>query len=50
MLGVEEGYPTFYYSQFCKSAIGIDNDQKRVNEWAEFENHKIKFLKKMLMI
>jgi len=45
-VGCGGGLSTFYYSQFCKSAIGIDNDQKRVNEWAEFENHKIKFLKK----
>ena len=45
-VGCGGGISTFYFSQFCKSATGIDNDIKRIKEWDELKSNKVRFLKK----
>ena len=45
-IGCGGGISTFYFSQFFKSATGIDNDTKRIKEWNEFKSNKIKFIEK----
>ncbi len=45
-IGCGGGISTFYFSQFCKSATGIDNDKKRIKEWNEYKSKKVKFIRK----
>ena len=37
-VGCGGGLSTFYYSNFCRKAVGIDNDARRIKEWKEFKN------------
>ena len=43
-VGCGGGLSTFYYSNFCRKAVGIDNDARRIKEWKEFKNKKLDFV------
>ena len=43
-IGCGGGLSTFYYSNFCKQALGIDIDETRRNEWKTFKTKKINFI------
>ena len=43
-VGCGGGLSTFYYSNFCRKAVGIDNDVRRIEECRDFKNKKLDFV------
>ena len=44
VVDVKSRLSTFYYSNFCRKAVGIDNDARIIKEWKEFKNKKLDFV------
>ena len=43
-VGCGGGLSTFYYSNFCSKALGIDNDSRRKKEWCSHKSKKLDFI------